>query len=88
MLISMYTLKNATKRTEMATKAKIFTNGRNQAVRIPRELEFKGVDSVIIEKQGNSLMLRPVRNTWSSYQDEGKADEDFMRMRPRLVKTT
>lgn len=72
----------------MAIKAKIFTNGRNQAVRIPRELEFKGVDAVIIEKQGNSLLLRPVRNTWSSFLDEDKADEDFMRMRPRLVKST
>ena len=71
----------------MATKAKIFINGRNQAVRIPKEFEFKGVDSVIIEKQGNSLLLRPVRNTWSSFETEGKADEDFMRMRPRLVKT-
>ncbi|MDG2091339.1 MAG: type II toxin-antitoxin system VapB family antitoxin [Gammaproteobacteria bacterium] len=72
----------------MATKAKIFTNGRNQAVRIPRELEFKGVDAVFIEKQGNSLLLRPVRSTWSSFLDEDKADEDFMRMRPRLVKST
>lgn len=72
----------------MATKAKIFTNGRNQAVRIPREMEFKGVDAVIIEKQGNSLLLKPVRNTWSSYLDEDTADEDFMRLRPRLVKST
>lgn len=72
----------------MSTKAKIFTNGRNQAVRIPRELEFNGVDAVIIEKQGNSLLLKPARNTWSSFQAEDKADEEFMRMRPRLVKST
>ncbi len=72
----------------MATKAKIFINGRNQAVRIPRELEFKGVDAVSIEKQGNSIVLSPVRSTWSSYQDEDRADEDFMRIRPRLIKST
>ncbi|PCJ40035.1 MAG: AbrB/MazE/SpoVT family DNA-binding domain-containing protein [SAR86 cluster bacterium] len=72
----------------MPINAKIFTNGRNQAVRIPRELEFKGVDAVTIEKQGNSLLLRPIRNTWSSLQDEGRADEDFMRIRPRLLKST
>tara|TARA_A100001391_G_scaffold57567_1_gene35288 strand:+ start:1089 stop:1334 length:246 start_codon:yes stop_codon:yes gene_type:complete len=70
----------------MATKAKIFTNGRNQAVRIPRELEFKGVDSVIIEKQGNALLLSPVRSTWTSLREEAEADDDFMRIRPRLIK--
>ena len=68
--------------------AKIFTNGRNQAVRIPRELEFKGVDSVKIEKQGNSLVLSPVRSTWSSYKEEAVADDDFMRVRPRLIKSS
>jgi antitoxin VapB len=72
----------------MPTKAKIFINGRNQAVRIPRELEFKGVDAVSIEKQGNSLLLSPVRSTWSSFQNEDRADEDFMRIRPRLIKST
>ncbi len=71
----------------MATKAKIFTNGRNQAVRIPRELEFRGVDAVNISKQGNGLLLTPVRSTWSSFADEVPADEDFMRIRPRLVKS-
>lgn len=72
----------------MSTKAKIFTNGRNQAIRIPRELEFKGVDAVIIEKQGNALLLKPARNTWSSFQAEEQADDEFMRMRPRLLKST
>lgn len=71
----------------MPTSAKIFTNGRNQAVRIPRELEFKGVDAVSIEKRGNSLILSPVRSTWSSYRELDKADEDFMRVRPRLIKS-
>jgi len=58
----------------MSTRAKIFTNGRNQAVRIPRELEFKGVDAVLISKQGNGLLLTPVRSTWSSFQQEAAAD--------------
>jgi antitoxin VapB len=38
--------------------AKIFRNGRNQAVRIPVELSFDA-DSVTIEKQGDALVLRP-----------------------------
>lgn len=72
----------------MSVSAKIFTNGRNQAVRIPRELEFKGVDSVLITKQGSKLVLSPVRSTWSSFRDEASADDDFMRIRPRLIKSS
>ena len=38
--------------------AKIFRNGRNQAVRIPVELSLD-TDTVTIEKQGEALVLRP-----------------------------
>ena len=38
--------------------AKIFRNGRNQAVRIPVELSLD-TDTVTIEKQGDALVLRP-----------------------------
>jgi antitoxin VapB len=38
--------------------AKVFRNGRNQAVRIPVELSFD-TDTVTIEKQGEALVLRP-----------------------------
>lgn len=37
-------------------EAKIFRNGRNQAVRIPREFEFSG-DRVIMRKVGRRLIL-------------------------------
>ena len=40
--------------------AKIFRNGRNQAVRIPVELSFD-TDTVILEKRGDTLILRPYR---------------------------
>ncbi len=72
----------------MPINAKIFTNGRNQAVRIPREFDFKGVDAVTIEKQGNTLLLKPARSTWSSFKDENRADDDFMHIRPRLIKSS
>ena len=48
----------------MHTKAKLFINGRSQAVRIPKDLAFTGVDSVLIEKRGSALILTPVRSTW------------------------
>jgi antitoxin VapB len=40
--------------------ARIFRNGRNQAVRIPKELSFSA-EAVTIEKHGEALLLRPVQ---------------------------
>jgi antitoxin VapB len=37
---------------------KVFKNGRNRAVRIPREFEFAG-DEAIMRKEGNRLILEP-----------------------------
>ena len=38
---------------------KLFKNGRNQAVRIPREFELPG-DDAIIRKDGNKLIIEAV----------------------------
>lgn len=40
--------------------ASLFRNGRNQAVRIPREFEMEGTE-VLIRKDGNRLILTPTR---------------------------
>lgn len=52
-----------------ATKrASIFRNGSNQAVRLPQELKFpENVKEVRIRKQGDALLLSPVRSDWSSF---------------------
>jgi antitoxin VapB len=39
---------------------KLFRNGRNQAVRIPREFELPGEDA-IIRKDGDRLVIEPAR---------------------------
>lgn len=39
---------------------RLFRNGRNQAVRIPREFELPGEDA-ILRKDGDRLILEPVR---------------------------
>ena len=39
---------------------KLFRNGRNQALRIPRDFEMKG-DEAILRKDGDRLILEPVR---------------------------
>lgn len=40
--------------------ASLFRNGRNQAVRIPREFEMEGTE-VRMHKEGDRLILTPVR---------------------------
>jgi antitoxin VapB len=39
---------------------KLFRNGRNQAVRIPREFELPGEDA-IMRKEGERLIIEPER---------------------------
>jgi antitoxin VapB len=63
----------------------IFTNRQNQAVRIPREFEFKGISELEILKEGNALILRPVRPSWRSLLDEPKADTEFLRERMDII---
>ena len=41
-------------------RVKLFRNGHNQAVRIPREFELPGEDA-IMRKEGNRLILEPKR---------------------------
>jgi antitoxin VapB len=39
---------------------KLFRNGRNQAVRIPREFELPG-DEAVMRKEGERLIIEPAR---------------------------
>ena len=39
-------------------EAKLFTNGRSQAVRLPKEFRFEG-DSVVIKRVGKAVVLLP-----------------------------
>ena len=40
------------------TTAKLFQNGRSQAVRLPKDFRFEG-DEVIISKEGKKVILEP-----------------------------
>jgi virulence-associated protein VagC len=46
-------------RSETTARAKIFSNGRSQAVRLPREFRFEGKE-VAIRKEGETVVLEPV----------------------------
>jgi antitoxin VapB len=63
----------------------VFRNNRNQAIRLPKDFEFPGVTELTIEKQGDTILLRPVRPSWTSFLDEACADADFLRERPDLI---
>lgn len=41
---------------------RLFRNGRNQAVRIPREFEL-AADEAILHKDGDRLIIEPVRKS-------------------------
>jgi antitoxin VapB len=46
--------------TQPERHVRLFRNGRNQALRIPRDLELEG-DEAIIRKEGDCLIVEPVR---------------------------
>ena len=58
--------------------AKIFENGRSQAVRLPKEFRFT-TDEVVINRIGEIIMLMPKTNKWSSFmQAVDMFSDDFM----------
>ncbi len=65
--------------------AKLFRNGKNQAVRLPKQFEFEGINEVNIRKEGNAIVLLPVRKDWVSYATLPAAEADFMVARPSLL---
>lgn len=56
---------------------RLFRNGRNQAIRIPKEFELEG-NEAIIHKDGSRLIVEPVKKTsllellasWEPFEDD------------------
>ena len=46
--------------------ARLFTNGRSQAVRLPKEYQFIGKD-VYIQRIGEAVILFPVDKEWEVF---------------------
>ena len=61
---------------------KVFKNGRNQAVRIPREFEFPGEDA-IMRKEGKRLIIEPSapQSLLAVLATLSPIEEDFSRIR-------
>ena len=63
----------------MSTTAKLFKNGRSQAVRLPREFRFEG-DRVRVRRAGRGVLVEPVVTdvaAWFAELDR-LASEPFM----------
>jgi antitoxin VapB len=61
--------------------AKIFINGRSQAVRLPKDFRFDEKD-VFIKKIGRMVVLLPKDDPWSSLVNSlDQFTEDFMENR-------
>lgn len=64
--------------------AKLFQNGRSQAVRLPKEFRLEG-EEVYIKKIGNVVQLIPVAGSWNSlFSSLDKFSPDFMTERQQL----
>ena len=48
--------------------AKLFKNGKSQAVRLPEEFRFKS-DRVYLKRMGNAVILLPYGAPWQSLVD-------------------
>ena len=61
--------------------AKLFKNGRSQAVRLPKEFRFEGTQ-VFIKRVGNMIVLIPEQDSWQMLFDSlEQFSDDFMETR-------
>jgi antitoxin VapB len=67
--------------------AKLFMNGKSQAVRLPKEFRFDDIGEVFIRKRGDELILSVKRASWDDFFDTLEHfSDDFMtnRNQPEL----
>jgi antitoxin VapB len=60
-----------------ARTARLFRNGRNQAVRLPKEYELDA-EEVYIQRDGEKLIITPKPRSWEAYFESGRRlSDDF-----------
>ena len=69
----------------MTATVPIFQTGQSQAVRIPDEMEFRGVSELIATREGDVLTLRPARPAWEELAALPPIDGDFLQERPAVI---
>ena len=48
--------------------AKVFENGRSQAVRLPKKFRFD-VEEVVVQQLGDAVLLVPKESLWQTFMD-------------------
>jgi antitoxin VapB len=72
----------------MAARAKLFTHGGSQAVRLPKAFRFEGAE-VSVRKEGDAVILEPIparKESWEEFwarMDAIGAGHDFPEHIPR-----
>ena len=71
--------------------ARLFRNGRSQAIRLPKEMRFEGVKEVTVRRKGKSIILEPLEQfSWEEWWNGWTAlGRDFLprgRRQPRMQK--
>ena len=58
--------------------AKIFENGRSQAVRLPKKFRFN-TDEVVVQQLGDAVILVPKEALWQTFMEglDGFTDDIF-----------
>ena len=76
----------------MADIAKVFTSGRSQAVRLPKEYRFKGKEVYIKKDKGRVILSEKPLKTWKEIFKDFQGDPEFsvhremLNDKPRKVK--
>src|SRR6266498_6128111 len=76
---SRWSILVSTREVEKMGTAKLFRNGRSQAVRLPKEFRFEG-EELSIRREGEAVILEPLRpRTWPKgyWRRWGKASLDL-----------
>ncbi len=65
--------------------AKLFTNGRSQAVRLPKKFRFEGSE-VYIRKEGDEVILSTKKLTWNDFfKSKSVFADDFLSERDNQI---
>lgn len=71
--------------------AKLFTSGRSQAVRLPKNYRFKGSEVYIKKEKGKVILSEKPNKTWAEIFEDFNGDPGFsvhrelLRDKPRKV---
>ena len=67
--------------------ARVFMNGRSQAVRLPKEFRFD-TDRVLVRREGRHVVLSPMFKDWADYFENGaRFTDDFFEAMDELRNT-